>query len=254
MLTLSGFSTNTPLNISSSGFLQDAVKLQTTDGLLSIEIIQGTKLLSASNSVLTSLSVTPSVAPPQAPEGNAIVLAFAFAPDGAKFDPALTLTIAYGLVITSGIAENDLYIAYFDGTQWQKLETTVDILTKNAIAKVPHFSNFALIGKVLEPAPAPTTAITTPTITSALAPVSSPSTTVVQAQTPTESSLDVPIMPSPSKTNTLSSSPLESLSSALEQPNKQLSHWMIILFIVIGIVVILAICLIAIRSRKKETR
>jgi hypothetical protein len=226
----SGFSVNTPLKVNSSGVLQAAAKLLTADGKLTLDISKGTKLLSSSNSPLTSLKVMPLSSPPQAPDDTAIVLAYTFSPDGAKFDPALTLKIAYDPVkLPSGVAERDLYIAWFDGAQWQKLETTVDQLTKIVTAKMAHFSSYALMGKVsLPPAATNATPALTPTPSSIQTPVPS---TPSQATPPSTAAPPADFPPS--------ASPSAILPPTTPSPTPAPSvNWLLIIGLFVAVIII----------------
>jgi hypothetical protein len=265
----SGFAVNPALTLNSNGVISAAAKLQTADGKLTLEISNGTKLLTASNSVLTSLTVTPLASPPPASDGNTVVLAYTFVPDDAKFDPALTLTIAYDPSnLPSGVVENDLYITYFDGTQWQKLVTTIDPLTKTVSAKVSHFSAYALLGKVSEPvAPTPTptptpTIIPTPTQTLTQTPTPTPTTTpsLPQTVTPTAPSPSVTVQPTATPTATVSpitSAPAVVPSSTTTQPGTPAPDkssdipWGMIIGIIAGLIIVVLIIAFIMNKRKK---
>jgi hypothetical protein len=253
VLTLSGFSTSTPLNINSSGVLQAAVKLQTTDGLLSLEISKGTRLLTSSNSALSSISVTPLASLPQVPASNALVLAYAFSPDGAKFDPTLTLALTYDPAkLPIGVAEDDLYIAYFDGTQWQKLETRVDSSTKTATSKVSHFSAFALIGRASLP---PVTVTPTPIPTSVVIPTSTstktPAPSIISQTTPPPAS--VSITTAPPVTSPPSATPLTTMPLTTPVPVKpSVTPWGIIVGIIAGLIIVFSIGVIFISKKRSK--
>ncbi len=202
-LYLSGFSIASPLNITSQGVVQTGVKLESTDEKLTLEISAGTRLLTSSNSALSTLGIIAQSSPPVSPDGQALVLAYSFTPEGAKFDPGLVLTFKYSPAqLPSNVAEKDLYLAYFDGKQWQKLDTSIDTANGTATAIITHFSIFALLGKISPPAATPSPVITpsaTPSPTPAAAITPSPSApvkTVVAAPVITPS----PVTPTPAST------------------------------------------------------
>ena len=98
---------------------------------------------------------------PTPPPSGTIVLAYDFGPSGASFDPPITLTIPYDK--TSG---EDVSIAYWDGTKWNILDTTYDPATGELMAKISHFSTFAVITFAEEAEPIPTVSPEpTPTVT-----------------------------------------------------------------------------------------
>ncbi|MBN1190882.1 MAG: Ig-like domain-containing protein [Dehalococcoidales bacterium] len=198
VIVLSGFENNSPLSIYDSGVIKDEAILTTMDGRLKLEISKGTQLWNSSNSALTSLKAMPVDSPPEAPEGKMVVLAYDLGLDGAMFDPAIKLTITYNPAsLNSKISESDLYLAWFDGSQWQEL-AQADIKTHSASAGISHFTCFALIGKISQP-PATTTTRSTYTPSpaaepAATTPVKSTPTAAVPAVTTT-----VPAIPSPEK-------------------------------------------------------
>ena len=96
------------------------------------------------------------LSPPEAPPAGAILLAYNLGPDGATFSPAITLTMKYDPAdIPEGVAEEDLIIAYSDGTEWVVVDSVVDTVAKTVTAKVSHFTIFAVIGIVPPPVLAP---------------------------------------------------------------------------------------------------
>lgn len=102
-----------------------------------------------------------------------------FGPTGATFVPPLIMTLKYDPArLPPGMTESTLYIAFWDGTQWQKLTTTVNTTAKTVTARVPHFTDFAILGQV---------ATTTPTIIT----ISTP----LPAITPTPTPAPIPQWP-----------------------------------------------------------
>ena len=159
-VTTDGLSGSSGLNVNEYGYVQRTTKMTTEDSQVTLGIHEGTRLLDSSGNPLSSLTAAPLADPPSAPEANAVVLAYTFGPSGATFNPALTLSFTYDPAnLPEGVNEADLYIAYFDGTQWQKLETTVDPATHTLTAQISHFSSYAVLGEIKSPAstPAPTT-------------------------------------------------------------------------------------------------
>ncbi|MDP2730108.1 MAG: hypothetical protein Q8O55_06475 [Dehalococcoidales bacterium] len=128
-VTISGFTATVPLQVNAQGIVQVSTTLTTTDGKLSLEIPAGTKILDAQGNPLASITAVLATTPPSPPPAGAIVLAYNLGPDGATFDPPLTLTIEYDPAdIPEGVAEEDLVIAYWDGTEWVVLDSVVDAL------------------------------------------------------------------------------------------------------------------------------
>jgi hypothetical protein len=123
-----------------------------------LDITKTTKLLDAQGKALGSLSVELATSPPAPPTERAIIYAYDFQPDGAAFEPPITLTMTFDPeTLPSGIAEDELYIAYRDGSQWLALKSIMDTEANRVSAAISHFTQYALISKLPLPAPKPTT-------------------------------------------------------------------------------------------------
>ena len=145
-----GFTATVPLEVDDEGIVQTTTRLTTDDGKMSLDISQGTSMLDADGNPLTSISAAVEPSPPAPPPESAVILAYNLGPAGATFEPPLTLTMTYDPgEIPEGVAEEDLYIAYWDSSEWVILETTVDTVAKTVSCQVSHFTPFA----VFSPAP-----------------------------------------------------------------------------------------------------
>jgi len=150
----SGLSSETGLRVDESGKVQEACLLKTPDEEASLDIAKRTKLLDSKGEALSSLSAAKVTSPPAPPSQRAIVSAYDFGPDGATFEPAITLTMSYDLeALPERVIENELYIVYWDGLQWLDLESTVDTEANTVSAKISHFTQFAVIGKLAPATP-----------------------------------------------------------------------------------------------------
>jgi len=144
------------LEVNRSGVVQQSLQLKTTDEKVSLDIAEGTKLLDSQSSALDSLSASEVTSPSAPPSESAIVCAYDFGPDGATFEPAITLCISYSPEsLPELMTEDELYIAYWDGLQWQSLESTVDAEAGTVSAEINHFTQFAVIGELVSPAAEP---------------------------------------------------------------------------------------------------
>lgn len=152
-LSVSGLMGVGPLIDSTTGATLNAVTVRTTDEKVSIEIPASTTMRTSAGVAITSLSVAAATAPAQPPNG-AILLNYNFGPDGAIFTPPLTITFTYDeSQLPAGAVEADLYAAFWDGSAWVKLESTVNAQTNTVVARVPHFTNVAVVAP--QPAPPP---------------------------------------------------------------------------------------------------
>jgi hypothetical protein len=138
--------------IGHDGRVQQKIEVTSADGLLTINIPQGTVARDNKGNRLRTLDVSLIEEPlPSPPGANIIGLPYDFEPDGATFDPPITLTFKYDPAdIPEGVAETDLVLAYYDeeAETWVTLECEVDTETHTVIALVSHFTDFALLGKV----------------------------------------------------------------------------------------------------------
>jgi subtilase family serine protease/uncharacterized membrane protein len=251
-VTLSGLTSTTTLKINENGYLQSAGRLSTTDGKVILDIAKGTRLLTAGGSGLSIFTAAVLNSPPAPPTGDAIILAYTLGPEGAKFNPALSLTLSYDpAALPSGVAENGLYIAFHDGATWQPLDSTLDSVAKTVKAKTFHFSQFALVGKISQPpatiTPAPTPSVKpTPdqTVTSTPSATTPPATTAV-ATAPATSlapSAQPPITGTTSAVTQTVSTPIASSDSNMG----------VIIGIIAGVVVIILIVVFVIGKRRKK--
>jgi hypothetical protein len=152
-VTLTGLTATVSLRVDAAGKVQATRQLTTLDGKATLDITEGTKLLDSQNKPLSSLSAESVALLPPPPAETGIVSAFDFEPQGATLSPPITLTVSYDpTALPPGVAEEDLYIAYWDGSKWIALESTVDAPAHKVSARVSHFTPFALMIKLAPPA------------------------------------------------------------------------------------------------------
>jgi LPXTG-motif cell wall-anchored protein len=125
--------------------------LETADGRLSLDIKFSTVMLGANGMPLTSLTAQPAPSMPAPPAGYTVSAAYSLGPDGATFNPAITLTMNYDpAALPAGADQAGLVISYWNGATWENMPTTVDTENHTASAPLSHCSTYAL----LSPAPA----------------------------------------------------------------------------------------------------
>ena len=137
-------------------FLPKSREFISDDGTLKIIIPEGVIALDEEGDLLTSLELIVSN-PIQPPEANIIGLAYNLEPNGATFDPPITIIWSYDPAnIPQRIAEEDLVLAYYDGdsSDWVVLPSEVDMSTNAITALVSHFTNFAIMAIAALPSPA----------------------------------------------------------------------------------------------------
>ncbi|MBA7507643.1 hypothetical protein ES706_06363 [subsurface metagenome] len=152
------FGETVEFSIDNDGVIQETIEATSEDGNLTITIPEDTIALDKDGDPLDSLEATVDESPPDPPEDAHIIgLAYDFGPDGATFDPAITLTWTYDPDdLPQDVAEEDLVIAYYDQAagEWVEVDCVVDTENNTITASVEHLTTFAIIGTVT-PAPPP---------------------------------------------------------------------------------------------------
>jgi len=144
-----------------SGELRETIEATSEDEKLIFTVPEGTIALDEDDNRLRTLEATIDENPPDPPEdANIIGLAYDFRPDGASFDPPITMEFSYDpAALPEGVAEEDLVLAYYDEEAggWVELNCVVDTENNTVTAYVSHFTTFAILGYavVAPPAPAP---------------------------------------------------------------------------------------------------
>ena len=188
------------------GLVLEDYSAASDDGLVSLVIGEGTRALGSDGKRLGSLEAVEVDDPPEPPSGKDIVgLPYDFGPDGATFNPPITLSWKFDSTVT---APEDLTIAYYDRAsgQWIELPCTVDYATNTIVAEISHFTVFALIGKVeapevivpTPPTPAPAPSPAPPTVVE-LEPQEPPTVTPEEPTPSAPPTTPAPLTPLPEK-------------------------------------------------------
>ena len=194
--------TNVFLN--SSGVSQTAGQISTTNGNVSFNVAAGTQMLTGDGLPLSTITVT-AVPPSAPPAGSGIIVAlmsagtevnttgvstgvvvknviqgnaFEFGPNGATFNPPMTMTLSYDpATIPAGVPETSLFLAYYDTTtgQWIALPGSVDNpVTHTVTAPTSHFTKFSVMAPRLTPKKTTTpTTLPVPTLSGLVTPPTS---------------------------------------------------------------------------------
>jgi predicted GH43/DUF377 family glycosyl hydrolase len=136
--------------VTGEGVFTEEVTAESEDGVCELSIEEGTIGLTEEGEPLSEISMVEMEEPPAPPEdSNVIGLIYDFGPDGATFDPSITLTWSYDPNdIPEGVAEENLVIAIWDeeAGEWVELEDIiVDPETNTITAKASHFSAFTIL-------------------------------------------------------------------------------------------------------------
>lgn len=162
----------------STGRVSSTTVISTTDGKSTLTIPVGTSALDSYGGPLESVTIASTSV-------GGTIAAFDLGPDGARFDPSLSLTINYD---PEDVLEGKtVVVKMFDGAKWISLKTTVNTASATATVEISHFSKFALF---LEDAPA-VTKVETPASTATPVPTTTVAPTTTQAAKPS-SALPLP--------------------------------------------------------------
>jgi hypothetical protein len=100
-VTVTGLIVNSPpVLIDQGGYIHGNYELTSKDGTVTLDLPENNGCWNSTGQVLTSISAAITTAPTPTANDDAMVLAYTFGPDGANFNPALTLTLKYDPAIT----------------------------------------------------------------------------------------------------------------------------------------------------------
>lgn len=137
------------LTTSKSGEVQVSTTVRTSDGAGAVTIAAGTTARDRNGEPLGEVSVKnldPATLPPL-PAGNTLGLALTCGPDGATFDPPITLTFTLTADEWSRIGDTSvLHVVWYSPStgSWEEIPATVDPATRTVTARISHFSTYAL--------------------------------------------------------------------------------------------------------------
>ncbi len=138
--------------VDSKGMATEAIMLSSEDGTVHIAISQGTTLLNASGDPLDDITFDPLGTSLSPPEGRSIILAVDLGPDGAVFDPPITISMTYDpKSLPEGASESDLVLMYYDpaGGRWMEVDNMVrDPTTHTITGTISHFTVYAILAGV----------------------------------------------------------------------------------------------------------
>ena len=137
----------------SNGIMARSVVISATDGVGSLFVPSGVKALDANGNPLSEISIRPLASDkmPAVPAGAVFMFAgyvYEAGPEGATFEPAITLTFDIPEDVWNALDLNgrQLVVKWYNKQtgQWEDVPTTVSRSTRSVDAKVTHFSTFAL--------------------------------------------------------------------------------------------------------------
>jgi alpha-tubulin suppressor-like RCC1 family protein len=251
---LNGFMNNTPLNVNSGGVLENAAVLQTSDGKVTLNLDRGTRLATPSNTIPASLKAVSTAPSSQSSGETVIVLSYTFSPEDTRFDPAITLTFACDPAqLPAGLAASDLYIACWDGAQWQKLDSQSGTGAPTLSTLITHFSSYALMGKINPPVSLPPVPASTRVPSSLTIPIPPKTNT-----TPTQSTFgpaSTPVLiatPAPSSGLPFLADGPEVFHSGSPTPSAGIPTWSIALIVAGCLIIVSSVTIIVLRKKRSR--
>jgi len=141
------FGTEESVRISDDGEILETFTATSEDGNITITIPAGTTALDKDGEPLSSLTADVDTDPPDPPEGDNIIgIVYDFGPEGATFDPPITLTLTYDPDDISAGAEPIVMEWDEDTQEWVELEDyTVDTETNTITALIDGFSKYSVM-------------------------------------------------------------------------------------------------------------
>jgi len=136
--------------IDAKGVLTSDFIAKSPDAACQLTINKGTEALDRLGDPLTGIIMVKMKEPPEPPaDSNIVCFIYDLEPDGATFDPPITLTFIYNQNdVPKGADEEDLVIAFWDedNGEWVVLEDiTVNPVTNTISASISHFTGFTVM-------------------------------------------------------------------------------------------------------------
>jgi peroxiredoxin len=138
-------------SVDSQGMLKSEVEVSSAEGRIGLSLDKGTTVLDQDRDPLHTIHAVIDPSPPSPPENAYIVSpVYNLEPQGATFDPPLSLTLGYNpKKLPEGLGEDELYCAYHDGTKWcmvryKKADTMAPSVTTHLYDF--NFTSFAILG------------------------------------------------------------------------------------------------------------
>ena len=134
--------------VDSQGKLKTKINLSSADNGVNLSLNEGAMLLDKDKKPLQTIHVAIDPSPPPSPDdAYTIGAVYDFSPHGANFNPQIKLSLSYNLEeLPEGVRETDIYIAYYQDTEWKKLlYKNIDTERHKITTQIEHFARFAVL-------------------------------------------------------------------------------------------------------------
>ena len=136
-------------SIDSNGRFSREVTVESANNKVELTIAEGTTGLTATGKPLSEITITGMEESPSPPEHHgSIGLTYQLGPDGATFDPPITITFTYNdSSIPDGVPEEKLALAFWESSigEWVKLDSVVNSTDNIITAEISHFTPFTIL-------------------------------------------------------------------------------------------------------------
>ena len=129
-------------------FLQGNIRYSGNNQIVSLDIINGTRIIATDGSPVSNISIQDGANMPSAPTGQKIVSAVDFEPSGTTFSSPIIVVFGYDpTMVPRNISAKGLALQYFDNAtnKWVKADCTVDTQNHQITANLSHFSLYAVM-------------------------------------------------------------------------------------------------------------
>ena len=131
-----------------TGEVEDSIDFSSENGLVQLIVDEGVLAIGPDGYRITEITIDEVEEALLFPEEGTTGLGSAvdLGPSGALFNPPLVLNLGYSIEdLSLGTNENELYIAYWDGTEWIAVASTVNPETNIVTASLSHFTVYTII-------------------------------------------------------------------------------------------------------------
>ncbi len=140
--------------IDDDGVVAETVSATLIEGEVSLLLQKGTTCLDSSGNPLEYISMVHK-ASPRPYSGGIVLAAYSLHPNGATFDPSLSLAIRFDESgLPAGTDAEDLTLAYYEDDSWTPLPGTPGEDGSSVKAEIGHFSTVGLLAPTDAPSPA----------------------------------------------------------------------------------------------------
>jgi hypothetical protein len=157
-------------------------QLKTPDSRLALNIPAGTFIRNAAGLPQAFISATQITEPPPIPSQQKLISSYALGTPGATFNPTVGMVFSYkDSDLPPKVAEINLSIASWNGTEWVKLTSDIDTVANTVSTSIASFTTYALLVNIQAQATtnvpttiAPATTQTVPTSSTTAVPTIKP--------------------------------------------------------------------------------